>query len=186
MAPEDKLEITALLCQRFMLAAKRFGSPWDITFSVTKANLAEFVKEHRERVGSNNTGEVSAKMHSARHPTFICAISMTTRESNRARATTGDNALPHYLKAGRASNETEAARSRRRIAKNGEHVSATLRRDCRRGTIVTSVSLRHFHARARDNSVAMRRRCQLTGYAKFFSWSHDTLLRAYDAAGYVI
>ena len=46
-----------------LLAAKRFGRGLGTThFSVAEAKLAEFLKEHRERVRSNGSGEVSARM----------------------------------------------------------------------------------------------------------------------------
>jgi hypothetical protein len=69
--------------------------------SIAQAKLAEFLKEHRERV-SNGNSEVSAKMTLAKPLRFICAILMTTRASNGAHASTGGNVLLRFEKAGRA------------------------------------------------------------------------------------
>ena len=70
-------------------------------FGVAEARLAEFLKEHRERVANGN-GEGSAKMIFGETAAIHRAILMTTRASNRAHASTGGNALLRFKKVGRA------------------------------------------------------------------------------------
>jgi hypothetical protein len=70
-------------------------------FSVAQAKLAEFLREHRERV-SNGNGEGSAKMIFGEAAAIHLRNLMKTRASNRALASTGGNALLRFKKVGRA------------------------------------------------------------------------------------
>ena len=108
--------------------------------SVAQAKLAEFLKDHRERV-SNGSGETSAKMTSGE----AAAIDLRNVEDNlslnRGRATIGENGFPRLKKAGRACTKPKSVRSGRPTAKNGRRPIAKL---YRRPAITTPVSiLRH-------------------------------------------
>ena len=92
-------------------------------FSVAQAKLAEFLKEHRERV-SNGNGEVSAKM------TFgeAAAIHLRNLDDNLSiKPRTRDywrECLAALQKSWPGLNETEVRRSRKPIAKNGRGLIA--------------------------------------------------------------
>jgi hypothetical protein len=68
-------------------------------YSVAQAKLAEFLKDHRQRV-SNGNGEVSANMTFGEAVT-IHLHNLDDNPSIKPRATTGDNGLPRSSKAGR-------------------------------------------------------------------------------------
>jgi hypothetical protein len=57
-------------------------------YSVAEAKLAEFLKEHRERVNNGN-GEVSAKMTFGEALKFINRIHQQNQADDRQRGTTG-------------------------------------------------------------------------------------------------
>jgi len=69
-------------------------------FSVAQARLAEFLKEHRQRVRNGND-QVSAKMTFGEGAAILLRNLADNLSLNRERATIGYNALPHSSKAGR-------------------------------------------------------------------------------------